>query len=301
MSQQSLQQIEATRLKPSKVLVLGSTGMVGRSWVQLLESQQIEHAALARPEFDLADPSSIHRCVHSDFDLVVNAAAWTDVDGAESDEPGSTRANARAVQEIAIACKQMNALLITYSTDYVFSGNASSPYTIDHPIHPINAYGRSKALGESLLHESQAQHILIRTSWVYAPWGKNFVRTIRNLAQSRNELQVVNDQRGRPTSAQQLAHNSMALYLNGARGTWHLSDDEECSWFDFATAIASHINPSCTVHPCPSSNYPSPAKRPAYSTLNIEDSTNLIGTIQSWRDSLHDVLKQLDAQETAAG
>tara|TARA_A100001391_G_scaffold80173_1_gene52186 strand:+ start:335 stop:1195 length:861 start_codon:yes stop_codon:yes gene_type:complete len=282
------------RNTPKRVLVLGCTGMVGRSWMELLESQGIQCVGVSRPEFDLMDPASINRCITNQYDLVVNAAAWTDVDGAEADEAGATRANAHAVDEIARRCNAISATLITYSTDYVFSGDADSPYPVDSPINPINAYGRSKAAGEAMLAASECEHILIRTSWVYAPWGSNFVRTIHGLARNRDELSVVNDQCGRPTSAQGLAKSSLDLYLHGARGVWHMSDGGECTWFDFASAIIEHDGLDCTVKPCSSDQYPRPAARPAYSTLDISASSALIGEPAQWKKALGRVLDSLD-------
>lgn len=293
MSDRPLQSLLDTRPTPRKVLVLGSTGMVGRSWVELLKIQNIPYVGVSRPVFDLMKPESIKQCVTGDFDLVVNAAAWTDVDGAESDESGAQRANAYALAEIAQCCIEHDSTLITYSTDYVFSGDANSPYRIDAPINPINSYGRSKALGEQLLSESNAKHILIRTSWVYAPWGSNFVRTIHNLAQTKDDLQVVNDQRGRPTSAQHLAIASLNLYAAGALGFWHVTDGQECTWFAFAREITEYCKLQCEVKPCTSDQYPRPARRPAYSTLDITDAVSAIGILGDWQDHLHCVLDQL--------
>ncbi len=139
---------------PKRVLVLGSTGMVGRSWMEYLTANQIGCQGVSRPEFDLMEPQSITRCFTEHWDLVVNAAAWTDVDGAESDEDGATRANAHAVSEIAQQCAQHGATLITYSTDYVFAGDANTPYPIDAPINPINAYGRSKFRAKALVRQA---------------------------------------------------------------------------------------------------------------------------------------------------
>lgn len=295
MTQRVCQEIVHTRPKPRRVLVLGSTGMVGRSWLQLLAKKQIDHTGVSRPEFDLTDPESIARCISDEYDLVVNAAAWTDVDGAEDDEPGALRANAHALQEIAQHCKAINATLITYSTDYVFSGNATSPYRVDAPIDPINAYGRSKAEGELKLARSGASHILIRTSWVYAPWGSNFVRTIRSLAHTRDELSVVNDQQGNPTSAQHLASASLELYHKGAQGVWHLSDEDECTWFDLAAEIIRYSKIDCAINACTSDKFPRPAARPAYSTLDLSDSTKLIGELGTWKTHLHAVLDQLSS------
>ena len=293
MTHSQLQSITEPRPNPKRVLVLGCTGMVGRSWIELLQQSKIDCTGVSRPQFDLMNPDSITRCITDQFDLVVNAAAWTDVDGAESDEAGATRANAFAVEEIAKRCATINATLITYSTDYVFAGDASSPYSIDAPINPINAYGRSKATGESKLAQSSASHILIRTSWVYAPWGANFVRTIHNLAKTKDNLRVVNDQQGRPTSAQHLARSSFALFTAGAQGIWHLTDEDECTWFDLASEVVRYARFQCTVTPCGSDEYPRPAARPAYSTLDISDSIKLVGPLGTWQTHLHEALDAL--------
>lgn len=300
MSSNRCQSVIDPRPMPNRVLVLGATGMVGRSWMECLRAQHIECTGLSRPEFDLMNPESIARCIPEGYDLVVNASAWTDVDGAESDEARAIRANGEAIAEIARLCARQSTTLITYSTDYVFSGNESTPYPVDAPIQPINAYGRSKAIGESKLLQSGADHILIRTSWVYAPWGTNFVRTILNLSQSRDELSVVNDQRGRPTSAQHLAQRSLDLYLNGAKGIWHLTDNDECTWFDLAREITLQSGLACTVHPCSSELYPRPAARPFYSTLDIQSTQRLIGPIGDWRSHLKAVLGSITKDSIAS-
>lgn len=287
------QRIDAPRARPRRVLILGSSGMVGRSWVELLNAASIEHTARRRPDFNLADAKLIDRSLQGEYDLVVNAAAWTDVDGAESDPGGCDQANAHAVEQIARHCQSSGAFLITYSTDYVFAGNAKTPYPVDAPIEPLNAYGRSKAMGESMLRDATDQHLLIRTSWVYAPWGRNFVLTMRSLMGQRNELQVVNDQQGRPSSAQHLAQGSLELFLNGASGTWHLTDSGACTWFDLAAHIARSVGSTCRILPCDSSAFPRPAKRPAFSTLDIEETNRLIGEPQHWTTRVDELLQSL--------
>ena len=288
------QHIDRTRKQPEHVLVLGSTGMLGRSWVQLLEREGIKHQALSRPEFDLSDPESIIRALpaQNEYDLVVNAAAWTDVDGAEEDEAGAEQSNGYAVEQIAQRCLERNTLLITYSTDYVFSGQSTAPFPIDAPIAPLNAYGRSKALGELLLRQSTPNHLLIRTSWVYAPWGKNFVLTMKQLMHDRDRLRVVDDQQGRPTCALELAANSLKLFRAGAIGTWHLTDEGECTWFRLAQEIKSTLDAGCVIEPCNSSEFPRPAQRPTYSTLDIEPTIALIGPFEPWQSRVRDVLEQ---------
>jgi dTDP-4-dehydrorhamnose reductase len=281
---------------PKTAVVLGARGMVGRSWLGLLTAHGVSFRAHARPDFDLDAPESAAALVRAGDRLVINAAAWTDVDGAEKDEAGAKRANGDAPTLIARRCAAVGATLIHFSTDYVFDGSANTPYEVDAPIRPVNAYGRSKAAGEEgIRRESPDDHLIVRTSWVYAPWGNNFVRTIATLAPQRETLRVVNDQRGRPTSAEQLAANSLALYLAGSGGTWHAADGGECTWYGLATAIASEVAPNCRVEPCTTAEFPRPAPRPAYSTLDVRSTESLIGGLTPWSESLIAVLRRLDA------
>jgi dTDP-4-dehydrorhamnose reductase len=280
---------------PEPILVLGATGMVGRAVVELLTAQGLRHLAVERDSVDLSQPQSIDAGVAEGTRAVINCTGWTNVDAAEAQEEEATLVNGTGVGKLAERCRQVGAVLIHYSTDYVFSGKASAPYPVDHPRSPLNAYGRSKAVGESLLERSGAEYILIRTSWVYAPWGKNFVRTILGLAEKRPSLRVVNDQLGRPSSAEQLASNSLRLLSAGARGTFHLSDGGQCTWFDFASAAVADAGLACKVEPCSSSEYPSPAVRPSYSVLDLSRAEALIGPVVSWQESLASVVAKLQA------
>jgi dTDP-4-dehydrorhamnose reductase len=277
----------------SHLLILGASGMLGRAWVSLATERGIPFAAASRPSFDLARPESIDATLRAGFTAVIHCAAYTDVDGAEADEATATEINGHGVGRLVERCDALKVPLVHYSTDYVFDGNATSPYAVDHPTDPINAYGRSKLVGEERVRASSGPHLLIRTSWVYAPWGKNFVRTIAKLALERESLRVVNDQRGRPSSAEQLARSSLALLEAGQQGTFHATDGGECTWFDFATAIAAAVNPSCRVEPCTSAEFPRPAKRPAYSVLDVSRTEAVIGPLTPWREALADVLGRL--------
>jgi len=221
------------------------------------------------------------------------------VDAAEAHEAEATVVNGTGVGELAEHCRQIGATLVHYSTDYVFAGQASAPYAVDHPRAPLNAYGRSKAVGEALIERSGADYILIRTSWVYAPWGKNFVRTILGLAAKRPTLRVVNDQLGRPSSAEQLARGTLSLVAAGGRGTFHLSDGGQCTWFELASAVVARAGLACQVDPCSSAEYPSPAVRPSYSVLDLSRTEALIGPCVSWRESVHAVVARLQASPPA--
>ena len=185
----------------------------------------------------------------------------------------------------------MGAKLVHYSTDYVFDGTATEPYAIDHPRSPVSAYGRSKALGEKLVEESGVEHLLVRSSWLYAPWGNNFVLTIRNLSKSRPVLRVVDDQRGRPTDSRNLAAASLQLTKSGHRGIAHVTDGGECTWFELATLVASVANPDCRVEPCSSEEFPRPARRPAYSVLDISATESELGPMPPWQARVRDVLE----------
>lgn len=279
-----------------KLFVVAPSGMLGRAWMELVEERGLTHLSGGRPSLDILDPSSVEAGIPSDVDVIVNCSAWTDVDGAETYEADATRVNGLGVRILAERAKQIGAVLVHYGTDYVFDGNGGSegsaptPYPVDAPIAPINAYGRSKAAGEIAIQESGCAHLYLRTSWLYAPWGKNFVITIAKLAKDRESLRVVDDQRGRPTSAEHLARTTLALLEKNARGFLHATDGGECTWHELAAHVASRVNPSCRVEPCSSDEYPRPAKRPAYSVLDLGQTEALVGPMGDWRAHVDHVL-----------
>jgi dTDP-4-dehydrorhamnose reductase len=282
-------------LMTGPILVLGgATGMLGRAVTAALVARGLQHDVVERDRFDLCRDETITSGVPSGVRAVINCTGWTNVDLAETQEEEATRINGLGVGKLAERCKEIGAVLVHYSTDYVFAGQATEPYAVDQPRAPLNAYGRSKAVGEELVERSGAEHLLIRTSWVYAPWGKNFVRTIVGAAQKRPTLRVVNDQRGRPSSAEQLAETSLRLLDAGGRGTFHASDAGECTWFEFARAAIARAGLSCQVDPCSSAEYPSPAKRPSYSVLDLSRTEALIGPLVPWEESLASVIPRLE-------
>jgi len=281
-------------------LLISPDGMLGRAWKGLLDRSSIEHDAVTQENFDLTDRGSIERAVSDRYAWVVNCAAWTDVDGAEAKEREATAVNGTGVGWLAERCRSVGATLVHYSTDYVFSGVASEPYPTDAPHAPINAYGRSKAVGERLIVQSGVRHLLVRTSWLYAPWGNNFVRTMVRLARERTEVKVVDDQRGRPTSAEHLASVSLALMERGAAaeglaGVFHVTDGGECSWFEFARDVIGRVNPGCRVSPCSSAEFPRPARRPGFSVLGLGKTEAEVGPMGDWRGSVAAVVGRLDA------
>lgn len=276
----------------TRYVVLGSSGMVGKAWCRLLAEQGIPFRAFARPEFDLTVPAHL-ALIEPGVEVVVNCAAYTQVDQAETDTAAANLANGDAVGALGRHCRALGARLIHYSTDYVFDGKGTAPYPVDAATSPVNAYGASKLLGERLLAESGARALLVRTSWVYSHEGKNFVLTIANLLKTKPELKVVNDQHGRPTSADELARSSFRLLERADSGTFHLTDGGMCSWFEFAGEIKRLLGVATPLLPCSSDEYPRPAVRPSYSVLDLSQSEALLGPMLPWQDALAKVMAKL--------
>lgn len=274
--------------------------MVGRAVMRSLGQAGLRHEGSDRTRVDLSRFDSIASGIPESVRTVINCAGWTNVDTAEANEADASRINGYGVGKLAEHCQRIGAVLVHYSTDYVFSGHATEPYRVDHPRAPLNAYGRSKALGESLLEQSGARSLLIRTSWVYAPWGKNFVRTIVGLARTRPSLRVVSDQLGRPSSAEELARVSLELLSRQLTGTFHVSDAGQCSWYELARAAVSRAGLRCAVEPCTSAEYPSPAVRPSYSVLDLSRTEEQLGPLRAWEQSVDDVVRRIEPTNAAA-
>ncbi|MEM9463406.1 MAG: dTDP-4-dehydrorhamnose reductase [Myxococcota bacterium] len=279
-----------------RVLLLGADGMLGQAWARLLRAQGLPHQTRLFPAFDLTCREHVDGLPLVEVDVVVNCTGYTNVDGAQTDEAGATALNGDGVGWLAEHCARADCTLVHYSTDYVFSGQATTPYPVDHPRDPLSAYGRSKAVGEERIEASGARYLLVRTSWLYAPWGGNFVRTMARLGRERDALKVVHDQRGRPTSAEHLAATSLALLRKGATGPLHVTDGGECSWYEFARAIISQVNPACTVTPCTTEEFPRPAPRPPYSVLDLSRTEALVGPMPAWTDQVAAVVDRLSEE-----
>ncbi len=278
------------RTRFEHVVVTGAGGMLARAFRERAASSDslIPSSArfLDRGTCDIADADAVARAIGPGVDLVINCAAYTNVDGAETDEAAATRINGEGVRVLAARCAEVGATLAHFSTDYVFDGGATTPYPTDCPRAPLGAYGRSKLAGELALEASECDWLCLRTSWLYAPWGKNFVLTIAKLAREKESLRVVHDQRGRPTSCETLAWITERMLVGGARGMHHATDGGECSWFEFAREIAARVNPACRVEPCTTAEFPRPAPRPAYSVLDLSRTEGVVGPIPHWREAL---------------
>ena len=274
------------------ILVTGANGQLGRHFRLLAPQSKHRWLFADVEELDITSPTAVEAMVTAEeIGLVINCAAYTNVDRAESDEATALRINGDAVGYLAAAMQKVGGTLIHFSTDYVFGGNRNNtPCREDEPANPTGAYGRTKLAGERAAEG--CHHLIVRTSWLYSEYGKNFLLTMLRLTAERPELQVVFDQVGTPTYAGDLARAVFTLVENGDyhryEGVFHYANEGVCSWYDFAHEIARQSgHTACRIRPCHSDEYPSPVKRPAYSVL---DKTKFKQTfhqeVPHWTDAL---------------
>lgn len=280
------------------ILVFGKSGQVATE-LAMLEGVQ----CLSRADADLSKPESCAEAIwHHRPTAVINAAAYTAVDKAESEEDLATIINADAPGVMARACQELGIPLVQISTDYVFAGNGEAPWRPDEPTGPLGAYGRSKLKGEEAVRASGVTHAILRTSWVVSAHGNNFVKTMLRLGAERDALTVVADQIGGPTGAREIARAchaiAHALIRDPAKtGTYHFSGAPDCSWADFARAIFDAAGIDCTVTDIPTSDYPTPAKRPLNSRLDCTSTQQTFGLARPhWHDTLDHILTDLGAR-----
>ncbi len=295
-------------MRAMRILVTGTQGQVARSLIERAPAS-VEVLALGRPEIDLADPASIRNAFDARApDVVVNAAAYTAVDKAETEEALAFRINGEGAGIVAECARRLGAPIIQLSTDYVFDGSAGRPYREDDPVQPIGAYGRSKLAGEEAVAGANPRHAILRTAWVYSPFGANFVKTMLRLGETRSEVSVVADQVGSPTSALDIADAVFAVAtLLLARpapekyGVFHMTGEGEASWAEFAETIFAQAHalgrPAVKVTPITTADYPTPARRPANSRLDGARLARDYGlALPPWRDSLRIVVERLLAE-----
>jgi dTDP-4-dehydrorhamnose reductase len=279
-----------------RVLVTGGNGQLGEAIRRAAEGSANHYTFATIDELDICNGADVERYItENKVDTIINCAAYTDVEGAEDNANLAYAINSTAVAHMAEVCKRLNVRLIHISTDYVFGGDSErrTPYTESDATAPLNIYGRSKAEGEVAVIEHDG--IVIRTSWLYAPWGKNFVLTMLRLGRERDEISVVNDQRGTPTSALGLARAIVLMVdtaaIESMRGIYHYTDDGECTWHDFACEIMRQAGLACRVEPCTTAERNMRAERPAYSVLNTERIAAIKGIdIAPWQERLREAI-----------
>ena len=290
-----------------KVLVTGRDGQLARSLVERSAGREgIELVAVGRPELDLEVPGSAARVIaEASPEIVINAAAYTAVDQAEDEAERALRINADAAGEAAAAAREAGAAIIQISTDYVFDGRSDEPYDESTPTNPLGVYGRSKLAGEEQVRAANPDHLILRTAWVYSPFGRNFVRTMIAAAETRDVLTVVDDQLGNPSSALDLADGILTVVDNWRQGgrtglgeTYHLAGSVTTSWCGFARAIMDECRalglPAAEVRPIRTDEWPTKAVRPQNSALDGAKFAGDFGfTMRDWRHSLATVVKRI--------
>lgn len=281
-------------MKP--ILVTGGTGQVGTALQRLAPRFGVELIAPGRAELDFASPPSIEAMVRSrDWRAVINCAAYTAVDKAESEADAAYTTNAVAPEILALETFARGLPLLHVSTDYVFDGSKPGAYTEDDPVAPLGVYGASKEAGERGVRAANPDHIILRTAWVVSPWGQNFVKTMLRLGAEREQLRIVDDQRGCPTSAIDIAEALLTIATRGgAAGTYHFVNRGEASWCDLARFVFARAGMGVEVEAITTADYPTPAKRPANSSLSADKIQLTFGVSpRPWQDAVGEIVDTL--------
>lgn len=284
------------------ILITGANGQLGHEMQRVAKESNDNYiftdVAEGYENLDITDLEAIRKMVKANnIEIIVNCAAYTNVDRAESDFDTANLINNTAAGNLATAMKEVEGTLIHVSTDYVFQGDRNIPCREDWPTNPLGVYGKTKLAGEKAIEATGCQHIILRTAWLYSQWGKNFVKTMQSLTASKDSLKVVFDQVGTPTFAGDLA-DAIAHIINTRQldktGIYHFSNEGVCSWFDFAKIICELSGNTCDIQPCYSKEFPSPVKRPHFSVLDKSKLKSTFGIrVPYWTDSLKKCIKQL--------
>jgi dTDP-4-dehydrorhamnose reductase len=280
-----------------RILVTGAHGQLGRELLAVLSNSAHEVIGVGHADCDVTSAGSVARVMAATRpDSVINCAAWTGVDAAETHRDAAYAVNATGADLLARECDRRGALLCHMSTDYVFDGAATAPYPEDAPVHPLGVYGASKAAGEAAVRTVSPRHQIVRTAWLYGQDGPNFVLTMLRLARERGELRVVADQRGTPTWTGHLAPALARLVELGVTGTFHLTNGGDTTWHGFARAIVDDASLDAPVAAISTADYPTPAPRPRYAVLG-NDAWLRLGQapLPPWRDGLREYLRQRSA------
>ena len=279
-------------------LILGANGQLGKSLQTVLTTDDISFTAVDRQTLDITDRDACIKLFNSlSPEVVVNCAAWTAVDLAEDNEAGAFRINCDATRDIAIASREVNAINVHVSTDYVFSGVADTPYDVDSPTAPVSVYGKSKLCGEvAVAEEYPERSYIVRTAWLYSPHGGNFVKTMIRKARSASAVRVVSDQLGQPTLAADLAQHIVDLVTTQAPfGIFHGTNSGVASWYDLTVEIYTQLGVDTSlVSPVPTSEYPTKAVRPQYSVLDHAHTIDCgMAEMQNWKTALRESLPNI--------
>lgn len=282
------------------ILVTGANGQLGNEMQRVAKTSSNHYIFTDVAQLDITDREAVLRAVKDNsIQVIVNCAAYTNVDKAEDDSETADLINNKAVENLAIAARENDATLIHISTDYVFKGDRCTPCREDWETDPLGVYGITKLAGEKSIERTGCRHIIIRTAWLYSPFGKNFVKTMQKLTAEKDSLKVVFDQVGTPTYAGDLA-DAIARIIEagqlGKQGIYHFSNEGVCSWYDFAREICELSGNTCNIQPCHSDEFPSKVKRPHFSVLDKTKIKDTFGIeVPYWKDSLKKCIRELAA------
>lgn len=295
-----------------KLLITGSKGQLGNELSKILASGESELGRLPEEvqgckvtavdvdELDITDMAAVDTFLQKERpDVLINCAAMTNVNGCESSQDVAMKVNAIGARNLARGCEQIDCKLVHVSTDYVFAGDGDRPYVEWDVCNPQSVYGTSKLLGEQYVRDFCTRYFIVRTAWLYGYVGGNFVKTISKLARERGEVKVVSDQRGNPTNAVDLAYHLVRLAVTEEYGVYHCTGTGECSWYDFACEIIRLFGIDAKVNPCTTEEYPTPAKRPSYSSLDNMMLRCTIGDeMRDWKDALKAFVEHYEGEES---
>lgn len=283
------------------ILVTGANGQLGNEMQRVAKTSSNHYIFTDVAQLDITDREAVLRAVKDNsIQVIVNCAAYTNVDKAEDDRETADLINNKAVENLAIAARENDATLIHISTDYVFKGDRCTPCREDWETDPLGVYGITKLAGEKSIERTGCRHIIIRTAWLYSPFGKNFVKTMQKLTAEKDSLKVVFDQVGTPTYAGDLA-DAIARIIEtgqlGKQGIYHFSNEGVCSWYDFAREICELSGNTCNIQPCHSDEFPSKVKRPHFSVLDKTKIKDTFGIeVPYWKDSLKKCIRELKTE-----
>ncbi len=283
------------------ILIVGAKGQLGSEIIGILSkgrcslgeiSKELRESNIVQCDIDNLDITNLNgvRKFFSDIapDIIINCAAYTNVDGCEENSDLAFSVNALGARNLAICSEELGAKLIHVSTDYVFNGEGSTPFCEYDLPSPVSVYGKSKYLGEQYIREFSSKYFILRTAWLYGKNGNNFVYTMMKHGKDKGMLKVVDDQRGNPTNAEDLAYHILKLALTEEYGVYHCTGKGECSWYDFACEIIRLAGINCEVNPCTTEEFPRPAKRPAYSSLDNMMLRSTVGDeMRDWKEALN--------------
>ena len=291
-----------------KLLITGGKGQLGCQLKSIIERnssdignldqrlKDCEFKFIDYDELDITNLEEVNNYVQIfQPDVIINCAAYTNVDGCENDKDAAFKVNAIGARNLAIACEKNGAKILQVSTDYVFNGEGSVPFTEYDAPQPVSVYGKTKHIGELYIRENCRRNFIVRTSWLYGEWGNNFVLTILKAAKEKGHLDVVDDQRGNPTYAEDLAHHILKIILTDEYGIYHCTGNGECSWYDFACKIVEYSEIGCSVARVTSDRINRAAKRPSYSSLDNMMLRATVGDeMRPWDEALKSFIKKVN-------